>query len=144
MNSSFEICRLAARFANKELKIRNAHLKQVNLTTEQSYTLQYIYEHPGASIKELAAYLGVTHQVSCGITDRLKKKDLIEIQVSSKDGRVRLLQITEQGEKLYHWIHENGENTGKRITAGMSIEEQEEFVRLLNKAISSLEEGESH
>lgn len=135
----YRLSRRILKLANLDLKRRNAHLKVLDLTYEQSDTLQFVYFHPDCSITDLKEFLGVSHQTAQGITARMEKKGLLERMRSSQDGRMSLLRLSELGTSRVLQILNNGQITGSVIQQGMSEEEQQEFVRLIDLAIQNLQ-----
>lgn len=135
---NYRFSRKILRLANLDLKRRNAHLKAMDLTFEQSDTLQYVYFHPDCSIRDLAEFLGVSHQTAQGIAMRMEKKGLLERIPSSLDKRAVMLRLCEKGEQSTQTIFKNGTVTASVIMNGMNPAEQEEFIRLLDLAIHNL------
>lgn len=137
---NYRLSRKILRLANLDLQRRNAHLQGMDLTFEQSDTLQYVYFHADCSIRELAQFLEVSHQTAQGIASRMVKKDLLKRIPSDQDRRRVKLRLTGLGEEKLQTILHNGTMTAQVIHQGMSEAEQEEFSRLLDLAIFNLKE----
>lgn len=123
-------------------KRRNRHLKELDLSAEQSAALLFIDQAENPTIKDLADYLGVQHQSAAGIIKRMKEKGLVSLEKLETDGRARKLSLTEEGEKKKERIQKNGEGTGTIFVDGMSEGEQELFFALIEKALRNLEQAE--
>jgi DNA-binding MarR family transcriptional regulator len=74
--------------------------EQLGITSRQVTLLWLIREHPGLSLRELAAEERVSAPAVSGIVDRLEKAGLIE-RVRDADDRRRVgLTLTDEGERL--------------------------------------------
>ena len=74
--------------------------EQLGVTSRQVTLLWLIREHPGLSLRELAAEERVSAPAVSGIVDRLEKAGLIE-RVRDADDRRRVgLTLTDDGERL--------------------------------------------
>ena len=62
--------------------------------------LYFVGRHPGISVSELLAILGVTKQSLGRVLSELDERGLIETRVGDRDRRQRLLRLTDQGRAL--------------------------------------------
>jgi DNA-binding MarR family transcriptional regulator len=74
--------------------------EQLGVTSRQVTLLWLIREHPGLSLRELAAEERVSAPAVSGIVDRLEKAGLIERVRDVEDRRRVGLTLTEDGERL--------------------------------------------
>jgi DNA-binding MarR family transcriptional regulator len=74
--------------------------EQLGVTSRQVTLLWLIREHPGLSLRELAAEERVSAPAVSGIVDRLEKAGLIERSRDTDDRRRVGLTLTEDGERL--------------------------------------------
>lgn len=58
------------------------------LTGPQLTVLQALVNHPGLSLKELCAEIGLAHSTVSGIVDRLESRGLLERRSDPADGRL--------------------------------------------------------
>jgi DNA-binding MarR family transcriptional regulator len=58
------------------------------LTGPQVTVLDTLFHHPGLSLKELCAEIGLAHSTVSGIIDRLESRGLLERRKDRDDGRV--------------------------------------------------------
>ena len=71
---------------------------------------------------ELAQRLGVEGSTMVAMIDRLMKSGLLERQPSPTDRRVRLVVVTEAGNKLYQRVKAEAEALRKELMAGIDPE----------------------
>ena len=74
--------------------------EQLSVTSRQVTLLWLIREHPGLSLRELAAEERVSAPAVSGIVDRLEKAGLIERVRDPEDRRRVGLEVTGDGERL--------------------------------------------
>ena len=90
------------RIAGREVtRRRDAHAASLGLTSSQADALTFIREHPGCMIADLGSYSGSSHQAARTLVERLRERELIEVSVSDRDARARVLEITPRGILLH-------------------------------------------
>lgn len=136
--TEYQIARQVSQLANKIVKRRNEHLKELAITGEQSDTLTFFYWHPNQSISDLKDYLQVTHQTARGIVSRMVEKNILQLTPSLKDGRVKVVTVTAKGQGIMQHLKHNGKNTGSQLLAGMTPTEQEQFSTLISRATQNI------
>jgi MarR family transcriptional regulator for hemolysin len=64
-------------------------------------TLAYLHRHPGASLSDVAAHIGLTLPSISKMVDRLVARDLVTRRSGPQDRRRICLELTPQGESTY-------------------------------------------
>ncbi len=67
------------------------------MTVPQFRSLNYVAKHPGCSIGDVAAFLGVTMPTASAMADRLVRAGLVETRADAADRRRSPLHITVAG-----------------------------------------------
>lgn len=134
----YELARQVLTLANRIVKKRNGHLKELNITVEQADSLLFFDANEGSSISDLKQYLQIRHQTARGIVKRLEEKDFLKLSVSEADGRYKTVSITENGDKIVKQLKQNGTHTGDQLLTGMTKQEQEQFSILIKKALENV------
>ena len=128
--------RLAKLHVDAELR-RRGH----DVTPPQSHALVYLYKHRDEEItqRDLEHAMRLKPSTINGIVDRLLEKDYITRCPSPRDGRCRLLQLTEQGTALVDTLREALDQTDNFVLADLTEEEQVLLDGLLRRIIAHLE-----
>ena len=90
-NKEYTLARLILRLANRIVKNRDRHVKELGLTTEQADSLLFFLDRKDAVINDLKDHLGVTHQTARGIVQRMESKGLVQTRKSKEDGRYQVV-----------------------------------------------------
>ena len=83
----YELARQVLTLANRIVKKRNSHLKELNITAEQADSLLFFDANEGSSISDLKQYLQIRHQTARGIVKRLEEKGFLKLSVSEEDSK---------------------------------------------------------
>jgi DNA-binding MarR family transcriptional regulator len=103
--------------------------EDIPVTPPQSLLLDWVAGAPGCGIQEMAAGLGLTAPtVSVGVR-RLEEAGLLEREPNPRDRRSLRLFLTAQGQKV------------QRLLAGLTPQERETLLDLLERAINVAEES---
>lgn len=128
------------RIDNALEKEANQNLQALNLTMQQNRVLiqlAHAEEHT-LSLKALEEHFSAAQSTVAGLVSRLEKKGLIEAVPDPADRRVKLAKLTEEGVRLHaqsrQWVVESEE----RLTANLSPEEREVFLRCLKKVYEAV------
>jgi DNA-binding MarR family transcriptional regulator len=78
-----------------------SHIRSIGLTPPQFDIIATLGNTAGMSPKELGEKTLITKGTLTGVVDRLIAKDLVSRSASATDGRCQLLQLTQQGERLF-------------------------------------------
>ncbi len=116
-------------------------LEDVRVTPAQLILLDWIATSPGCSVREIAAGLGLTPPtVSVGVR-RLEEAGLLERQPDPQDRRAVRLSVTARGEALHRRAQDFRRRKVRRLLAGLTAEERETLLDLLERAISTAEKN---
>lgn len=117
---------------------RDADLKSLGLTSNQSETLNFVSSKPECTINDIRTYLGISHQAACALVDRMKATGLLDTMVSENDGRARKVVITDLGRKTLTGVEMLGIDAGHRATDGISCDEVLDLSRILDRMLENL------
>jgi MarR family transcriptional regulator, organic hydroperoxide resistance regulator len=108
---------------------------ELDLTPTQAHLLRELAPGP-RPMGELAERLACDASNVTGLADRLEARDLVERRASPGDRRVKVLALTEEGERVQRQLWERL-MTGSPITAGLGKAEQEDLRVLLHRLVEA-------
>ena len=108
-----------------------------DLTPVQYAALAAIRANPGVDQVTLAGLIAYDRTTITGVVDRLVQKGLAIRESSSRDRRVRELQITDDGKRTLREIEPAVEAAQRIMLRGLTEKEADELLRLLRKAIAA-------
>jgi len=111
-----------------------------DLTPVQYAALAAIGANPGIDQVTLAGLIAYDRTTITGVVDRLVQKGLMVRRASSRDRRVRELQVTDDGRRTLRRITPAVEAAQRIMMRGLTEREAQEFMRLLRKAIAAANE----
>lgn len=85
----------------------------------------------------LARHIAVDKTNLVEVLERMRKRGLIRRWRSSKDGRVRLTDLTDEGRQLLDRIDAGAQRAHRRTLEDLTAEEQRTFVALMSKIIEA-------
>ena len=106
-----------------------------DFTSVQFAALDAISEQPGIDQATLAATIFFDRATIGGVIDRLEGKGLVQRTMSAHDRRVRLLNLTPEGEKLLASSRPVVEALQSDIQGALTEKEQAAFLALASKAL---------
>ncbi|MDE2364214.1 MAG: MarR family transcriptional regulator [Hyphomicrobiales bacterium] len=106
-----------------------------NVTPVQYACLAAIARLPGVDATRLAAAVAFDRSTLGNVLERLESKGWVVRRPSPEDRRVKLLHITEEGEKLLDAIEPAVLATQKRILKPLSPNDRKTFMRLLGELV---------
>ena len=121
-------------------KYANQALKAFDLTFSQRIVMELLF-HAGKhtlSQKELAGRLYISQPTVAGIIKRLHKKGFVRIVTDPSDGRLRMIQLTEEGLDCYQRTEEMRPQMEALFGKAFSEEEKGQFLFLLTKLRDTL------
>jgi DNA-binding MarR family transcriptional regulator len=74
--------------------------QKIGLPRAQVSMLFMLLHHPGASVKQIAEFVGITKSAVTQLMDPLVQKKLVTRQNDAKDRRIVRLSITSEGKKV--------------------------------------------
>ena len=113
--------------------------QEFDLAPQQAIALRVLGAGP-KPMGELARFLACDSSNVTGITDRLEERGLVRREASEGDRRVKLLVLTEEGEKVRQEITKRLAEPPPAIAA-LSEDDQRELRDILRRAIET-QEGE--
>ncbi len=119
-------------------------LNELNLSFSHLRTLHLLAPDKILSMKELAEQLDVTPPSLTAITRRLVQTGLVQRRTHPDDSRVVLLSLTEEGRQLFQQLYEEQLGRMEALLQGLSLEEQQVFLDLLQRAVQALHEARTH
>ena len=130
---------LARRFQQIAVAVFLAEVEAAgyDLTPVQYAALTTINAHPKIDQVTLAGLIAYDRTTITGVVDRLVQKGLAVRQSSSRDRRVRELEITEAGRRTLRGIEPAVVAAQRTMLRGLTAGETEQFLRLLRKAIAA-------
>lgn len=126
----------------KELNNTLAKLEP-HVTGSQVAVLMQLFQRSPQLItqKELEVQLRLSHPTTRGIVKRLSIMGLIFTTQSISDRRQMVLSLTSEGQTLMNRSHEkiyaSVRNVERKLNQGISVEERQQFIKILNKMITN-------
>lgn len=108
-----------------------------DLTSVQFAALDAIRAHPMMDQAGIAAQIAYDRATIGGVIDRLEQKGLVTRIVSKKDRRAREVSLTSQGQATLDALFPIVSALQPDIIAGLAPDEQETFLRLAQKALTT-------
>ena len=126
---------LSALIFVKATEIAMTHLKELELTTKEFVTLEFIANNPAISQRKIAAATGTKPQLLVKILDDLTGKGLLIRYRSTSDRRLQHVKLTNKGEQLRGRIRELAFAADKELLeqAGFDEQEKADLLRLMRK-----------
>lgn len=119
----------------------DARVSRYDVTPVQTHVLLYLQRHGGqVPQQELADYLRVKPSTAGGVLDRMEEKGLVRRSVNGADARRRLITLTEKGAEQQSLFQQSFLDAEETMTRGLSLEERETLLSLLNRVIQNLKE----
>ena len=107
------------------------------ITPVQYAALYAAMQQPGLDQRTLASSIGFDTSTIGGVIDRLEKRGLIERQASPTDRRVRLLQVTPEGEALLGEVIPAMLKAQQRILAPLPAAARPQFLAMLKTVVDA-------
>jgi DNA-binding MarR family transcriptional regulator len=117
------------------LRLDQALLERVGITTAQSGALFYLQGHDGCLPSQLGRGLRLDKSAITGLVDRLEKKALLERRNDPEDRRAIRLHLTQAGRDAAAKALPIVKQQNRAIKKGFSAEEVEVFARVLRTTI---------
>lgn len=118
--------------------ITNA-LAEMDLTAAQGHILAYLSHHPEPPCpRDLEEVFHLSHPTVSGLLTRLEKKEFITIRPDEQDKRCKRIYILSKGEACNQKMHRHIQSIEHQMVQDFSEEEQEQFARLLDRAVANM------
>lgn len=89
-------------------------------------------------VKDLEKYMKIRKSTASELVSRLEKNGYVKTEKSQKDGRLKRLIVTEEGHAAHDRILQFLQEIDDRLVEGLSKEEVDTFVNLLNRLIQNM------
>ncbi|PCJ05381.1 MAG: MarR family transcriptional regulator [Rhodobacteraceae bacterium] len=109
----------------------------LSLTPVQYAALCAVRDNPGIDQASVAGLIAYDRATLGKVIDRLDVRGLVLRKVSNADRRARELFLSEEGAALLNKAHPLVKAAQPEILSGLSPQEQEQFVQLLQKVIQA-------
>ena len=128
---------------NVETELRR---RGYDVTHAQSHALIYLSKHKDEEItqRDLEHAMRLKPSTINGIVDRLLEKGYISRCPSPRDGRCRLLYLTEEGQTMIDSFRAALDQTDQAVLTDLSEEERSVLDGLLRRIIAHLESEVNH
>ena len=125
-------------------KKRNQMFRESGITSAQMGVLITLdlSREPFLTMKELEKRMCLAQSTVVGLVARLEQKGFVECGIDEKDRRIKWVMRSEAGIQLCQHTREELQRLDREMLKGLSEEEREEFIRLLDRLKVSLEEEE--
>jgi|GEM_PF-2514002 len=107
-----------------------------SITIAQVAVLRAVHHHPGLTMKELKARMGLAHSTISGIVDRLELKQLIERRVDANDKRFTRLYVNTEVQSYI--MHHRVQLIDKALSAYVEVADEQELAEI-HRALHTLE-----
>ena len=121
-----------------------AQLTPLGLYPGQEFVLLQLANQSAIAQSELAERMCVEAPTVTRSLQRLEKAGLVYRQADSEDGRIQRVHLTEQGAALIQPLKNIWAELERTMLTDMSAAEQALFRRLLQQALSNLQQNQPH
>jgi DNA-binding MarR family transcriptional regulator len=119
----------------------DARVSRYDVTPVQTRVLMYLNQHGGqVPQRELTEFMRAKPSTVNGILDRMEEKGLVQRTVSDTDARRRLITLTDKGREQQARFVESFLDSEEAMVRGLSAEERETLLRLLDRIVENLKE----
>ncbi|TME07585.1 MAG: winged helix DNA-binding protein [Chloroflexi bacterium] len=112
------------------------HLLQINLTMSESQVLRQLYQR-SFTIADVADALSITQSAASRAVDRLVRHGYVSRRENPADRRQKQLGLTASGTALVENLNNAFTSQLARLVARLSVEEQEQFRRLVAHMVAA-------
>ena len=114
-------------------------LRQYDVSPMQCRTLTFLHEAEcEVNQRMLEKHLMVKPSTASGIVGRLEEKGLLRRQTSDRDGRCRILALTDSERQFYEQFRTIAQQVNQQAERGLSPQETETLLRLLLRVADNL------
>lgn len=135
--------KLLSAMRHKRLGPGSTQIKELNLSFSHMRALGMLWPDHVLPMKELAEQMQMTPPSVTALTRRLAQTGLVQLKRHAEDRRVTLLSLTPTGHALHQQLHEESVAQMALLLQGLSEQEQQQFLDLLERAVQAMQsEGE--
>lgn len=118
----------------------NRNTAQLDLTASQSFFLRYLVhnQHHPIYQKDLEQAFDFSHPTVSGILRRMEAKGFVTFRTGEHDRRCKEILVTEKAIACHDAMLQQMLETETKLTAGLTPEDLDEMIRLLDHILSNL------
>lgn len=124
-------------------KLVYSKIHNLELTPGQPKVLEYLSQYDGSIQRDIARGCQIEKATLTGILDRMEEKKLLERRCMDGNRRATRVFLTAKGQKQSEIIQQIFCELEKQIFANISVEEKEDFIKLMTKIHDNLSEMEN-
>lgn len=117
----------------------NTMFAQFDLTASQTFTLIYLFRaHEQGRVinqREIERDMDISNPTVTGILNRLEHKGLIERKTSTKDARIKYIEVTDKALELDKVLKRKFSENEKQLVSNLTKEEVQQLARILEKIL---------
>ena len=136
--NTIALSKIIVEFYEKMSAWEDIAVKDSGLTTAQNHTIEIVGHEGTIKMKELANKIGVTTGTLTSSIDRLEEKQLLKRIPHESDRRSYLIELTEEGKKVYIQHHTHHLNLTRELMTEFTEEEQNAFYEAMRRIVKSM------
>lgn len=114
-------------------------LAQMDLTASQSHIMCYLAHCPQPPCShDVEQALRMSHPTVSGLLIRMEKKGFVRLAPDPQDRRCKRIYLLQKGEDCRRQLGLAIDGIERRIVRGFTLEEQQQFAELLERAIHNM------
>ena len=119
---------------------RTQDMEDLELTSSQGFVLGYLTRHRDEPVYsgDLRRHFDLSHPTVTGILQRLESKGFIAYAEDGTDRRKKRICITDKALEVHQQVIQRFQETETLITQGMTEEEKQSLLRLLDRVIDNI------
>ncbi len=119
-----------------------ARMQALNVSFAHVRAMHMLAPDRTLAMKDLAEQLQLTPPSVTALTRRLVQTGLVRREPHPEDSRVSLLSLTAEGQALLQELYQSHLERMRRLLQGLTMEEQQLFLDLLERAVYALQSDE--
>ncbi|MGN0252210.1 MAG: MarR family winged helix-turn-helix transcriptional regulator [Oliverpabstia sp.] len=114
-----------------------------DLTRMQSWIIRFLYVRQGTDVyqKDIEAEFSIARSTATGILQLMEKKGYICRKSVARDARLKQLVLTDEGKQIHEQTERNFQKLEVKLREGISDEELELFLRIVQKMRNNMEQA---
>jgi DNA-binding MarR family transcriptional regulator len=123
----------------QRLRLGELPLHRVDLSVSQMQVLRFVGRNPGCHLQDVADAVELTSPTVSVSMRWLEEQGYIERQTDPADKRAACFYLTEVSQAALQQMLKTALKGMKRFLSELSVEEQDQLVHLLDKAVTGME-----
>ncbi|KAA3645467.1 MAG: MarR family transcriptional regulator [Chloroflexi bacterium] len=128
----------------EKMPLRAPMVDAVDLTLPQAFLLLWVGRNPGCSVNEIAEGMDVTPPTVSVAVRKLVDDGWLRREPDPNDRRVQHIHLTAQADQLMGEMHAQRRKMIGQFLNGLTVDEQEQLLGLLEQAVSKFEDKLQH